>query len=221
MDNLSLFVRDRETVYNNIKEEKHLKEYFIASTLATIVFGAIYGLVMGLYAGGIQILYDAFKVPMLLLIALYVTLPTYYILNGILGGDLSLRQMSVLFLVSVSVMATMLLAFLPVTLFFTLTTPERTFATYGFTVLLNVLFFALAGVTAVSYLWQGFSRIHGENKRWIPANLIGTAVLAFVGTQLAWVLRPYFHSSWDFIAPPSGNFYVALFELIFRLARGY
>jgi hypothetical protein len=157
---------------------------------------------------------------MLLLIALYVSLPTYYVLNGILGGELSLRQMAVLFMVSVTVMAIMMIAFLPVTLFFTLTTPERTFATYAFTVLLNVLFFALAGLTAVNYLLNGFSRIHGENKRWVPAMMIGSIVLAFVGTQLAWVLRPYFHVSWAFFAPPSGNFYIALFELIAKLLGG-
>ena len=157
---------------------------------------------------------------MLLLISLYVSLPTYYVLNGILGGELSLRQMAVLFMVSVTVMAIMLIAFLPVTLFFTLTTPERTFAAYAFTVLLNVLFFALAGLTAVSYLLSGFRRIHGENKRWVPAMMVGSVVLAFVGTQLAWVLRPYFHVSFAFFAPPSGNFYIALFILIARLLGG-
>ena len=219
-ETLSIFIRDRETVYENIKDEKNLKSYAIVATVSTIVFGALYGAVMGVYAGGVQILFDAMKIPMLLLIALFVSLPTYYVLNGILGGELSLRQMAVLFMVSVTVMAIMMIAFLPVTLFFTLTTPERTFATYAFTVLLNVLFFALAGLTAVSYLLNGFSRIHGENKRWVPAMMIGSLVPAFVGTQLAWVLRPYFHVSWVFLAPPSGNFYIALFELIVRLLGG-
>ena len=219
-ETLSLFIRDRDTIYENIKDEKNLRSYAIVATTSTLVFGALYGAVMGVYAGGIQILYDAIKIPMLLLIALYVSLPTYYVLNGILGGELSLRQMAVLFMVSVTVMAIMMIAFLPVTLFFTLTTPERTFATYAFTVLLNVLFFALAGLTAVSYLLNGFSRIHGENKKWVPAMMIGSLVLAFVGTQLAWVLRPYFHVSLEFLRPPSGNFYIALFELIARLLGG-
>ncbi|MFX1561500.1 MAG: hypothetical protein ACFFBL_12995 [Promethearchaeota archaeon] len=219
-ETLSLFIRDRDTVYENIKEEKNLKNYATVATVSTVVFGFLYGAVMGIYAGGTQILYDAIKVPMLLIITLYVSLPTYYVLNGILGGELSLRQMAVLFMVGVTVMAIMMIAFLPVTLFFTLTTPERTFATYAFTVLLNVLFFALAGLTAVNYLLNGFSRIHGENKKWVPAMMIGSIVLAFVGTQLAWVLRPYFHVSLEFLRPPSGNFYIALFELIARLVGG-
>ena len=172
---LSLFIRDRETVYQNIKSETHLREYAISAILATIISGALYGAVMGLYAGGIQILYDAVKIPLLLLISLFVSLPTYYVLNGILGGELSLRQMSVLFMISVTVMSVMMIAFLPVTLFFTLTTPERTFAAYGFTVILNVLFFGISGLTAVSYLLGGFNRIHGENRKWVPAMLTTTA----------------------------------------------
>ena len=219
-DTLSLFIRDREAVYKNVKNETNLREYAITAILATIISAALYGAVMGLYAGGIQILYDAVKIPLLLLISLFVSLPTFYVLNGILGGELSLRQMAVLFMISMTIMSVMMIAFLPVTLFFTLTTPERTFAAYGFTVLLNVLFFALSGLTAVSYLLNGFNRIHGENKKWVPAMMIGSAVLAFVGTQLAWVLRPYFHVSLAFVAPPEGNFYIALFGLIVRLLTG-
>jgi len=219
-DIIGRFIRDREKIFEDVKKEQNIWDYLIASTLATLLFGALYGAVMGTYAGGIQILYDALKIPMLLLIAVYVSLPTFYVLNGILGGELSFRQMAVLFMVSITVMATLMIAFLPVTFFFMLTTPERTFATYAFTVLLNVFFFAISGLAAVSYLLQGFSRIHGENKKWVPAMLIGSSVLAFVGTQLAWVLRPYFHMSEAFIAPPSGNFYIALFALIARLLVG-
>ncbi|MFX1367654.1 MAG: hypothetical protein ACFFAY_03545 [Promethearchaeota archaeon] len=219
-DMLNRFIRDRESVYSDIKNENNVGEYLLVSTLATVIFGALYGGVMGTYASGIQILYDAVKIPLLLLIAVYVSLPTFFVLNGILGGDLSLKQMAVLFMVCITVMATLLIAFLPVTLFFMLTTPERTFATYAFTVLLNVFFFMISGMTAVSYLLQGFNRIHGENKRWVPAMVIGSSVLAFVGTQLAWVLRPYFHLSDVFISPPSGNFYIALFALIARLLTG-
>ncbi|MHA1937389.1 MAG: hypothetical protein ACW97O_04185 [Candidatus Thorarchaeota archaeon] len=214
---LSRFIRDREGLYDDIKDEKDLTTYFLTSILATALFGALYGASMGTYAGGVQILFDAIKIPTLLLVAVFVSLPTYYVLNGILGGEMSLRQMAVLFMISITVMATMMIAFLPVTLFFMLTTPERTFATYAFTVLLNVFFFGISGVTAVNFLLRGFSKIHGENRKWVPAMVIGSGVLAFVGTQLAWVLRPYFHLSATFIAPPSGNFYIAVIELIGRL----
>jgi predicted neutral ceramidase superfamily lipid hydrolase len=220
LDSVNRFIRDPDTVYNDIKDERGLREYCFSSLFAILAFGGLYGAVMGLYAGGLQILFDALKIPMLLLISLFVSLPTYYVLSGILGGELSLRQLSTLFMVSFAIMSTLLVAFMPVTLFFTLTTPERAITTYGFTIFLNVGFFALSGLTAVSYLLKGFGRIHGENRSWVLSFLIGSLVLIFVGTQLAWVLRPYFNVSDFFIAPPSGNFYVALFELLLRLIRG-
>lgn len=217
LDTVNRFIRDPDTIYNDIKDGRSFRAFFFSSLFAILVFGGFYGAVMGLYAGGLQILFDALKIPMLLLISLFVSLPTYYVLSGILGGELSLRQLTTLFMVSFAVMSTLLVAFMPVTLFFTLTTPERTFTTYAFTILLNVGFFALSGLTAVSYLLKGFSRIHDENRSWVLSFIIGSLVLIFVGTQLAWVLRPYFHFSDQFIAPPSGNFYIALLQLILRL----
>jgi len=41
----------------------------------------------------------------------------------------------------------------------------------------------------------------------------------FVGTQLAWVVRPYFNYYEAFIRPPKKNFYVAMIELVVRLLR--
>jgi hypothetical protein len=218
---LGEFITKRSVIYENIKEQRMLWEYFVVGTVATVVFSAAYGAVMGVYAGGIQIAYDAVKIPMLLMISLYVSMPTFYVLNGILGGELNLRQLVTLFLVSMTVMGAMLIAFLPVTLFFILTTPERIFIAYAFNVLLTVIFFGIAGLTAVIYFLNGFVYIHGENRSWVPAMIIGSLVLAFVGTQLAWVLRPYFHQSLVFIAPPSGNFYLAVIELLMRLLLGY
>ncbi len=217
---LGEFITKRNVIYENIQDERMLREYFIVGSVATVVFSAAYGAVMGVYAGGIQIAYDAVKIPLLLLISLYVSMPTFYVLNGILGGKLNLRQLVTLFLVSMTVMGAMLIAFLPVTLFFILTTPERTFVAYAFNVLLTVIFFGIAGLTAVIYFLNGFVYIHKENRSWVPAMIIGSLVLAFVGTQLAWVLRPYFHLSLVFIAPPSGNFYLAVIELLMRLLFG-
>ena len=217
---LSSFIRRRTEVYENIKGERMLREYFITSTAAIIVFSGLYGAVMGTYAGGLQILYDAVKIPLLLLLSMYISLPTYYILNGVLGGELSLRQLYALFQISIAVMSSMLMAFLPVTLFFILTTFERSFVMYAFNVLLNVLFFGIGGLFALKYLLDGFKYVHGENRSWKPAMLLGSCVLTFVGTQLAWVLRPYFHLSIDFISRPRGNFYIALFELVLRLFLG-
>jgi len=207
------FLKRKTEFFKNVQEEKDLKRYFINSNLVITAFTAVYGVAMGVYPGGWQVLNDAVKIPLLLLLSLYITLPTYYILDVLLGGKVSLNQVSVLMLSGFTVMSTVLLAFIPVNLFFILTTANTTTETYAFVVLLNVAIFGLAGLSGVAYLLTGFRAVHRE-PNWTLAFLVGSLVLIFVGTQLAWILRPYFHYYPGFIRPVRDNFYVAILRLI-------
>ena len=213
------YLKRRQEFIKNLVEEKQLKAYFINSNVAIVVLSAIYGAIMGLYPGNLQILYNAIKIPMLLLITLYITAPSFYVLTSLLGGKRSLSQVIVLLLSSVTVMSTILLALVPVNLFFILTTPNTTFSTEAFIILLNVLIFTLAGIFALVYLLRGFMALYPGGE-WILSFLVGGFIFIFVGTQLAWVLRPYFHYRGYFISPPEKNFYAAMIELIFRLLKG-
>src|SRR2546422_2334447 len=131
-------LRRRKEVFANIKTGKNLNSFLLNANLVTILFAAIYGATMGAYPGGLQILYNIIKIPLLLLISLYVALPTYFVLDAFTGGDISLRQMAAVTASSFAIMSTVLLAFVPVNLFFILTTPAQSFSTYAFTVLLTV-----------------------------------------------------------------------------------
>jgi len=213
------FVKRRDEFLKNLMDEKELKRYFVNSNLAIVVLTVIYGATMGTYPGGLQILYDAVKIPMLLLISLYLTAPSYYVLCSILGGKRTVLQMVVLLLSGFTVMSTVLLALVPVNLFFILTTADTTFTSYAFVVLLNIGIFSLAGFFALAHLVIGFKKMYQE-ANWTPAFLAGSLILMFVGTQLAWILRPYFHYDPQFIRPVERNFYIALIELIVRLLRG-
>lgn len=213
---IEVFIKQREVFLKNLIEEKQLKRYFVNSNLAIAIFSAVYGAIMGVYAGGIQIVYDAIKVPLLLLISVYITIPSYYVLGSLLGGKISFRQMVVLLLSGLAVMAVVLLAFVPVNLFFIFTTANATYTTYAFLVLLNVVIFTLAGLFAVVHVLRGFVTVFSGSD-WKFAFIIGSIIFMFVGTQLAWVLRPYFHYYPEFIRPVEKNFYAALIELIIRL----
>jgi len=211
-------LRRRREVLAKIKSGENLNSFLLNANLATILFAAIYGATMGAYAGGLQILYDIIKIPLLLLISLYVALPTYYVLDAFSGGDISLRQTAAVIVSSFAIMSIILLAFVPVSLFFTLTTPGQGFSTYAFTVLLNVGIFAIAGIAGLAYQVSGMESIH-SNSRWASAFVLGLLVQIFVGTQMAWVLRPYFDAG-PFIRPLEGNFYIALIKLIARILGG-
>jgi len=213
------YLKRRQEFIKNLIEENQLKDYFIHSNVVIIVLSAVYGAFMGLYAGGLQILYDAIKIPILLLISLYITAPSFYVLTSLLGGKRSLSQVVVLLLSSVTVMSTILIALVPVNLFFTLTTPNVTSSTEAFIILLNVLIFALAGTFALVYLLRGFLALYPGGE-WVLSFLIGGFIFILVGTQLAWVLRPYFHYRGYFVGPQEKNFYIAIIELIFKALRG-
>jgi hypothetical protein len=207
-------IKRRDEFYQNLVEGKGFKNYFIGSTLSILLFSFLYGLTMGFYSGGLQIVYSAIKIPILLLVSLYLVLPTYYLLYSLLGGKRSLNQTVILLLSSITIMATVLIALLPVNLFFIITAVKSSL-TYAFTVLLNITIFALGGVFALHYFIKGAKKLYqdpGEN--WKPAFLLGSLVLIFVGTQMAWVLRPYFNYFPQFIRPLESNFYTAVSELI-------
>lgn len=206
------------TILKNLAEGKNLREYFVQSNLAILVLSAVYGATMGTYVGGLQILYSAVKVPMLLLISLYLAMPTYYVLYTLLGGKRTLGQTVMLLLSGFTIMSTVLLALVPVNLFFIITTTKSS-ETYAFTVLLNVAVFALIGFFALTYFIKGAKILYRDSsENWQPAFLLGSVILMFVGTQLAWVLRPYFNYYPGFIRPLESNFYTAVLGLIVEFA---
>ena len=208
------FIKRSDEFFKNLIEEKDLTTYFVNSNLAILVLSAVYGATMGTYAGGWSILFSAIKVPILLLVSLYLTIPSYYVLYSLLGGKRTLRQTAMLLLFSFTIMATVLIALVPVNLFFVITTTKSP-ATYAFMVLLNIAIFTLAGFFALTNFIRGAKVLYRErSENWKPSFLLGSLILMIVGTQLAWVLRPYFDYYPWFIRPLEGNFYIAILQLI-------
>lgn len=254
LSTIETVLKNRNQLFANIHDNRNITQYFFDLQLAILLFTFIYGASMGLFSGGLQILYSAMKIPILLFLTLYICVPTFYVLDSLVGGALSLRQMLIILLSGFTIMATILVAFMPVTLFFLLTSFD-----YTFVVLLNVFVFGVGGVGALIYFLQGYNTMYnleGEPGPQISETghcpqcnnvvtegstfcrscgtrvvrspdkgfrasalpiLIGCAVLIFVGTQLAWILRPYFHYYPLFIRPLGGNFYIALLQLLLQL----
>ena len=254
LSTIEVVLKNRNQLFANIHDNRNTTQYFLDLQVAILLFTFIYGASMGLFSGGPQILFSALKIPILIFLTLYICVPTFYVLDSLVGGALSLRQMLIILLSGFTIMATILVAFLPVTLFFLLTSFD-----YTFVVLLNVFVFGVGGVGALIYFLQGYTTMYdlegepgpqiaetgqcpqcsatvtegsafcrscgtrvvrspekGFHASTLPI-LIGCAVLIFVGTQLAWILRPYFHFYPFFIRPLGGNFYIALLQLLLGL----
>lgn len=197
-------IKEHDKVISDIKKKKRLNEYFIENNLAILICALIYGAVLGFYVGGSQVALNAIKIPLLFFITFYIALPVFYILSVLSGLKVEFYQMAVLILTGYSVTAIIMISFTPVILFFILTAKE-----YLFTVFLNIGILSLAGYFSTVYILKNFDKFY-SNRNWLPSVVVGCFVIAFVGTQLAWTLRPFFNTYEGFTRPVSGNFYVAI-----------
>jgi len=216
MRNLAIIetiLRDRQRFFMEIREGSGLAEKMRAMLVSSIAFLALYGAVMGSSHSLWQALSSAAKLPLLFLATLVVCAPTLYFFNLIFGSNQSLSQNVVLILTAITVTAVLLLSFAPIVLFFLLTTSQ-----YQFFKLLNVGVFTIAGAIGVRFLSQGMQVVSFGGKEGAGArrNVIRLWILvyAFVGTQMAWTLRPFVGAPglpFELFRQLGGNFYANIF----------
>jgi hypothetical protein len=209
-------LRNRYHFFVEIRDGIGLQEKMRAMLLSSIAFMALYGAVMGSTHSLWQALSSAIKMPILFLATLIVCAPTLYFFNVLFGSNQSITQNIALILTAITVTAVILLSFAPITMFFLLTTSH-----YQFFKLLNVVIFAIAGISGVVFLSQGMrvvSDSKGEGtgaRRWLL--YLWILVYAFVGSQMAWTLRPFIGApsmGFELFRQLGGNFYTNIFASI-------
>ena len=129
--------------------------------VACLLLGALYGVMMGLYAGTqsdnwVQVFASAIKVPLLFLLTLVVTFPSLYVFSALSRSRLDLGATLRLLLVAITVNLAVLASFGPVTAFFTFST-----SSYPFMKVLNVIFFGVAGLIGLGFLRRALEPILG------------------------------------------------------------
>jgi hypothetical protein len=197
----------------------------LASCLGVIVVGcAVYGAAVGLWRSPLQAVYVAIKMPLVLLLTAAGNAALNGMLAQLLGTGLSFRQTSLAIVMSFAVAAILLASLSPLVLFLLVNTPPLSPDGRGGDVMLVALVAAIAfaGVVAnvrLLGLIEHASRSRVIAMRTLLAWLVGNLLL---GSQIAWVLRPY-------IGPPNlpveflradpwrGNFFEALANAVLRL----
>lgn len=197
--------------------------------VAVIVLGAgSYGAVMGSWREALQAFYTGVKLPLVILL----TTLGNGLLNGmlapLLGLNVTFRQALAVVLMSFAVTAIVLGALSPVALFIVWNTPPLAAGTtstspeYGLLQLTLAGFVALAGVMGNVRLVPLLRQWTGSAAKARNVLLAWLAVNLFLGSQIAWVLRPFI---WDakrpveFIGPDhfQGSFFETVFEAVRRL----
>ena len=134
--------------------------------LASILLAAFTGLCMGTFAavnGNDAILQrlvaTMLKVPVLFFLTLFVTFPSLYAFNAILGSRLDASSLLRLLVSAIGVMVAVLASLGPIIAFFSVSATS-----YSFILLLNVVVFAVAGLLGFRFLHRTFERITLEGQ---------------------------------------------------------
>jgi hypothetical protein len=208
-------MRDRASFFEEVRARHDLTPKLRSMIVSSIIYLALYGVVMGVSNSWQQALISAVKLPVLFLVTLLICLPTLYFFNLLYGSQLTFAQTAALMMAAVTVTAALALAFASITLFFWLTVPD-----YEFFVLLNVGVLAITAWWGLSLLRQGVrhvqQRTQARTRRILAAWI---AIYAFVGTQMGWALRPFFGAPgapFEIIRHMQGTFYTGVLYLIRR-----
>jgi hypothetical protein len=196
--------------------------------LATVLFvmvalAMVYGAVMGTFGGlGVdrlrQIAYSATKVPLLLIVTFLICLPSYFVINTLMGlrGDFGAAFRALL--AAQAVLGIILASLAPYTALWYLSVPR-----YRLAILFNGAMFALASFAAQVALRRLYRPlVERDRKHRLMAHL-WLALYVFVGIQMAWVLRPYVgdpNLPTEFFREDSWtNAYVAIMDMIWEVLQ--
>lgn len=188
---------------------------------AVIVVGAgAFGAAIGLWRDPKQALFTAIKLPLILLLCAFGNALLNGMIGALLGLKLTFRQSFLAILMSFSIAGTILGSISPLLFFYVWNmTPFdpalRTTEGYSGLMVLAVAAIAFAGIASNVRLLGWLDRANASRALsfrilffWLAGNLL-------LGSQLSWILRPFFGSPGleiQFLRPDAfhGNFFQAL-----------
>ena len=160
----------------------------------TVVFSAIYGIVMGGFGFVVRgetrlLVYPllvAFKTPALLLITFALCVPSFYVVNAILGLRDDFAHALRAVTGTLACLSVALAAMAPLTLFFYFCTDY-----YDAAILFNGLIFAIGCGAALGVVRRYYGPLIRKSARHRAAMMAWFLLYIFVAIQMAWTLRPF------------------------------
>jgi hypothetical protein len=193
--------------------------------LACIITCALlYGGAMGTFAGILgdrawQVLYSALKLPILLTGSFALALPSFFILNTLLGlrADFPIAMRALLS--AQATLAVVLLSLAPFTLLW-----YASSANYQHAVLFNGAMLALSCLIGQHALRKAYRPLIASNPRHRSLLLVWLVLYIFVAIQMSWVLRPFIGTpdrpTTFFREEAWGNAYIVVLKLILHALTG-
>ena len=185
--------------------------------LCLLIFGLAYGLMMGTYSGlsgrRLQLLYSAVKVPMLLLVSFIIALPSFFVINTLLGLRDDFRDALRALIQAQAALVIVLASLGPLTMFWYVS-----HAGYQEAIVFNGLMFLIATLAAQFVLRRLYRPLIARDRRHRAMLALWMVLYAFIGIQMGWVLRPFIGepgSAVQFFREGAwGNAYVELLTIL-------
>jgi len=181
----------------------------------------LYGIVMGSYYSFLQSIVAGFKVTFLFYSAILICFPSFYVIQQVLGSKMTLRQMVFIILSGFVLTSAIAISFAPIVILF-----QVTGGNYHFLQLLHVVIFIFSGIFGMKLMVDAL-KFACEKKEIYPhigVNVfrIWIIILAFVGIQIAWNLRPFLCNKTEefkLFRKYEGNFYTAIIYSVQQLVK--
>jgi hypothetical protein len=156
-----------------------------------IAAGCCYGAVMGTFGGvGLsrlpQIACSAVKVPLLLSATFLISLPSFFVINTLMGLRGDWRQVITAVSGAQAVLTIVLASLSPFTALWYLSNAD-----YSWAILFNGAMFAFASATAQMVLRRSYRQLIARHRGHRLMLRTWLAIYIFVGIQMGWVLRPF------------------------------
>jgi hypothetical protein len=219
---LTQILSDRDRFFTEVAESLGLGTKLAHASWTLMALCALYGAAAGAYAGPLQAVSAAIKLPLLFLGTLAICFPGFFVIQVLVGSRLRLSQVLTIVLGALSLSAVVLAAVVPVTVFFLLTG-----ANYYFLTLLHVVIVLGAGLVGMAVLHEGLAFACEKRgvypKKAMTIMKVWAILFAFVGIQMAWNLQPFVGDRgrpFQLFRHNEGNFYTAIVYSLQRLADG-
>ncbi len=193
---------------------------FVMLLWIVVFFGCVYGATMGSFgltsvAKLKQTCYSAIKVPMLLGITFAISLPSFYVINMLLGLANDFRAAVRALIATQAGIAIVLASLAPMTALWYASTTR-----YESAIAFNAVMFAIASLSGQWLMRRYYEPLIAKNPKHRLLLWAWICVYALVGIQMGWILRPFIGSpdtETQFLRFEEWtNAYVTVAELLWR-----
>lgn len=208
-------------LYFEDRNKDQSKRLILNQLLIITLFTFFYGIVMGSYHSFLQSIVAGLKMTFLFFSAILICFPSFYVIQQVLGSRMALRQMILIILSGFVLTSSIAISFAPIVILF-----QITGGNYHFLQLLHVAIFIFSGIFGMKLMIDAL-KFACEKKDIYPHTGVNVfriwiIILAFVGIQIAWNLRPFLCNKTEefkLFRKYEGNFYTAIIYSIQQLVK--